>query len=111
MAITPESVDHSLDTIQKNELTFEVLTDEGNQVATKLGVFYVVDDATKEVFSFFKNDLEKWNGEETGWGLPLPGTFVVDQTRVVRYAFTNPDITKRAEPEEVVKALKELADN
>ncbi|MGB3189179.1 MAG: peroxiredoxin-like family protein [Limnoraphis sp.] len=35
VAISPQTPDHSLSTLEKNELTFEVLSDVGNQVAKK----------------------------------------------------------------------------
>ncbi|RUS19144.1 hypothetical protein BC937DRAFT_87940 [Endogone sp. FLAS-F59071] len=76
VAVSLEPAGHSLDTIQKNELTFEVLSDKESEVARKLGIFYIIDNAIKDISkNVFKVDLEKWNDEKTGWGLPLPGTF------------------------------------
>jgi len=47
-------------------------------------------------------------GDET-CGLPSPATFSIDRNRIMRYAYAEADYTKRADPEDVVKALEEIA--
>jgi peroxiredoxin len=38
----------------------------------------------------------------------MPGRFIIDRSKVIRYAEVNPDYTVRPEPEEVIGILKEL---
>ncbi|MFA4938847.1 peroxiredoxin-like family protein [Brevundimonas sp.] len=40
-----------------------------------------------------------------GTFLPIPATFVIDQDRVIRYAFVDPDFRYRASPHDVVRFL------
>jgi peroxiredoxin len=42
------------------------------------------------------------------WSLPVPGTFVVDRDRRIRFAFASADYRIRAEPDDVVAALRSL---
>ena len=52
-------------------------------------------------------DLKERHGN-AGWLIPMPATFVIDQSGVIRYAFVNVDFTRRAEPEEIVGVLSHL---
>ncbi len=52
-------------------------------------------------------DLPKFNGSSS-WELPVPGTFVLDRDGTVRFAFADPDYTRRAEPADVVEALRAI---
>ena len=42
-----------------------------------------------------------------GWQLPIPATYVVGSDGVVRYAFADPDWTRRAEPDELVAVVRD----
>ena len=48
-----------------------------------------------------KNDSRKLE-------LPLTAIYVIDQDRIIQYAFINVDYRKRAEPAEVVEVLRAL---
>ena len=48
-----------------------------------------------------KNDSRKLE-------LPLTAIYVIDQDRIIQYAFVNVDYRKRAEPFEVVEVLRTL---
>jgi peroxiredoxin len=57
----------------------------------------------------FKNDIALRNGEDS-YELPVPGTFVIDATGVIRFAHVDMDyMTGRAEPEPVIAALEVIA--
>lgn len=106
VAISPETPDHSLDTAQKNELAFTVLSDTGNAVARRYGVVFSL---TGEVHENYNQNfrLDDWNGQKSG-ELPLAATYVIDRQGIVRYAFLDADYTARADPSEVLAALKRL---
>jgi peroxiredoxin len=56
----------------------------------------------------FKNDLALRNGEDT-YELPVPATFVIDGSGIVRFAHVDVDyMTGRVESEEVVAALEAI---
>lgn len=84
-----------------------MLSDPGNQVADHYGLKYTLPDDLKALYQSFGIDLEAHNGDSS-WTLPLPTTLIIDSKGIVRYADINPDYTERPEPEETLKALREL---
>ena len=106
VALTPELPDNSLSTQEKNELSFEVLTDQDNTVAKQYGLVFKL---IPEVSVYYKDafDLEVYNGNTTD-ELPLAATYVIDRDGVIKYAFLDADYRVRAEPSEVLEVLKRL---
>lgn len=106
IALTPELPDKSLSTTEKNELQFTVLSDIGNKVGEEYGLIYKL---TKDVAEIYQNnfDLHGFNGDASDQ-LPLAATYIVDTDGIIKYAFLNADYKKRAEPKEILKALKAL---
>jgi len=108
VAISPELPDNSLSTQEKNDLIFSVLSDANNAVAQSFGLVIGVPDSvvklTKDVWDL---DITEVNGTERHI-LPVPATYVVGQDGVVKYAFVNPNYTKRAEPAEILIALRKI---
>lgn len=106
LALTPELPDRSLSTQEKHELTFEVLSDVGNEVARRYGVvFKLTDDVAAAYQKAF--DLHGYNGDESD-ELPLAATYVIDQQGVIRYAFLDAEYRNRAEPADILVALDEI---
>jgi peroxiredoxin len=106
VALSPELPDKSLTTIEKNNLQFEVLTDYNNDVARQFGIVFTINDDLIEIYNGF-HPLDTYNGVHTN-ELPIPATYIIDQDFKIRYAFVEPDYRKRAEPQEIVKALSKL---
>jgi peroxiredoxin len=109
VAITPETPDYTAQTIKADALTFEVLSDKGNQVAHQYRIAYKVPDKVSERMKVFHLDLAKRNGD-TSDELPLPATFIIDREGTIRWTFVDADYRKRAEPSDVVEALRNLKD-
>lgn len=105
ITISPEKPDNSMSTIEKNELKFEVLTDTDNNLAREFGIVYEFPEYLEETYNGFGLDLKK-NHDSKKVELPLPATYVVDQTGTIRYAFADEDYTMRANPEDILEALK-----
>lgn len=104
IAITPESPDQSLSTKEKNELSFEILTDANNEVARSLGLVYKLPTNLVSLYETFGIDLEKSNGV-TSNELPIAASYIVDQNGIITYDFIEEDYKLRAEPSEIVSAL------
>jgi peroxiredoxin len=104
VAVSPQLPDGSLTMTEQNDLTFPVLSDVGNRVARQYGLVFAVDDETRAKYLAMQIDLERSNGDAR-WELPMPGTFVIDRSGVIRLAFVTPDYTQRVEPAEIVAAL------
>lgn len=107
VAISPQTPDDSLDTQQKNALAFDVLSDANNDLARKFGLVFELPDGLAQVYLGMGLDLAKKNGT-TKWELPVPATYVIDQTGKIRHAFIDTDYTQRLEPLEIIAALKKL---
>jgi len=106
LALTPELPDKSLGTQEKNELEFEVLTDQNNEVARKYGLVFRL---TPEVSELYKKNfsLKEYNGNG-GDELPLAATYVIDQQGIIRYAFLDAEYRYRAEPEKIIEVLQSI---
>ena len=109
VAITPETPDNALTTQEKNEIGFDVLSDDGNRVASEFGLTFRLPDTVNDLYKGFGIDLEASNGEGSQT-LPVPATFVIGKGGKVLKAFVDADYTKRAEPDEIIAALKEADD-
>ncbi len=108
VAITPESPDASLSTREKNELHFEVLTDVGAGYAKELGIAFSLPEDLRDIYKELGGDLEKFNGAGQ-FDLPIPATFVVDVDGRVAFAHVDVDYTTRANPEDVLNAVRSAA--
>jgi len=108
VAISPQLPEHNRELIRTRQLTFEILTDRGNEVAAHFGLRFALPDYLREMYRTFPLDLEKFNGEAT-WTLPIPARFVVDQHGIIRAAESDPDYTTRPEPEDTLEALRALS--
>jgi len=89
-------------------LTFEVLSDHGNTLATAFGVAFSLPESMRWVYGeVFKFDLPKYNGDDS-WTLPMPARFIVDQHAVIQAADVNLDHTIRPEPASAIEVLRNL---
>lgn len=106
-AVTPQPPEASRELVEKHKITFDLLSDRGNEYAGKLGIRFKLPDDLKQVYLSFGNDLAVRNGEDS-WTLPMPGRFVIDGKGIVRAADVDPDYRFRPEPEKTVEDVKAL---
>ncbi|MGJ3253074.1 MAG: peroxiredoxin-like family protein [Elainellaceae cyanobacterium] len=107
VAISPETPDHSLSASEKHELTFEVLSDVGNQVAREFGLVFKISPELLPIYEKFGIDIAAHNGDES-YELPIPATYVVDRNGTIVHAFVDADYTQRLEPAEIIEALTQI---
>jgi len=107
VALTPELPDTNSETVKEQGLPFEVLSDIDHKVADQYGLVFKLNDATRKRYQE-KFKLVERSGEKAADRLPLPATYVIGTDGVIRYAFLDADYRRRAEPEEIIAALKEL---
>lgn len=106
VALSPELPDNSLSTKEKNNLAFTVLSDTGSAVARAYGVSYRLPDSLIDAFKG-RLDIPAANGDDS-WELPLGVTYVIATDGTIAYAYLNADYRQRAEPSEIIAALKAL---
>jgi peroxiredoxin len=107
VAISGESPDRSLTVEEKNALSFDVLSDQGYAAARAFGIVYDVPEELSALFEDYGMDLREYYGTETAQ-LPLSATYVVGKDSKITYAFLEVDYKVRAEPADVIAAVKEL---
>jgi peroxiredoxin len=93
--------------IGRYALAFDILRDPGNEVAASYGLRWQLPEDLKQLYLHFGIDLAADNGDDS-WTLPMPARYIIDRDGVVRYARTDPDYTRRPEPEETLEALRAL---
>jgi peroxiredoxin len=104
VAVSPRIPDESLSLTEKEQLAFPVLSDIGSEVAKRFGIAFDLSDELGTVYDGFGFDLQRVNDGHART-LPLPATYVIDGTGVIRWAFVDTDYTVRAEPGDILTAL------
>jgi len=107
IAISPNTPDNSISSIEKHGLEFEVLTDAGNKIAKDFNLVFNLAEELRPIYQQFNFDITKYNGEES-WELPIPATFIINTNGKIVHSFVNADYTQRMEPTEILSKLKEL---
>lgn len=107
IAISPELPDNSLSVKEKHDLAFPVLSDVGNDVTRQYGLVFTLASELRPLYKGLGIDIPASNGDDT-YELPVPATYVIDASGTIRYAYANADYTLRAEPTEVLAAVKKL---
>ena len=106
-AISPQPPEATKPLIEKHKISFDILSDRGNDYAAKLGLRFKLPDDLKHVYLSFGNDLTVRNGEDS-WTLPMPGRFVIDPNGIVRAVDVDPDYRYRPEPDKTVAEVRAL---
>lgn len=108
VAISPQTAPNSRRSQRENKLSFQILSDPGNEVAAAFGLRFTLPDDLVDLYkNAFKNDLAVVNGDQS-WTLPMPSRFVIAQDGTILYAEVNPDYTRRPDPQELLPALQKL---
>ncbi|MGB3614682.1 MAG: peroxiredoxin-like family protein [Elainellaceae cyanobacterium] len=108
VAISPQTPDNSLSTVEKNELEFEVLSDEGNAVARQFGLVFQLPESLRPIYQGFGIDLPAHNGDDT-FELPFAATYVIAPSGQIVHGFVDTDYKQRMEPSDIVTALEAIA--
>lgn len=107
IAISPQKPDHSLSLQEKEGLEFQVLSDPNGLVTVKYNLLFDVPPGVREVMEGFGIDLAEYNNISK-WVLPVPATFMIDESAIIRSSYVNPNFMQRQSPEEILRELKKL---
>jgi peroxiredoxin len=91
--------------LKLNEL--RILADVDYGVSLAFGVIFSVPNEIREHYRENGVDLPKRHGFP-GWMLPIPATYIIDESGIIRSAFVEPDFTLRQEPSAIVERLERL---
>lgn len=107
VAMTPETGGRALAMKQAHALNYPVLADVDLITAMAFGVVFRVPPRYTALLRSRGIDLHDRSGSPA-WFLPVPATFLVRRDGVVARSWVDIDFTKRAEPADVVAALRSL---
>ncbi len=107
VAISVEPPDRSIKVSGGNKLDFRVLSDPKLTVARRFGIVYEMPKVANDAVLELGFDIAKYNGMDKA-ELPLSATYVVDRKGRIVFAFLDPDYKRRAEPDDIIAALKKL---
>ncbi len=89
---------------EKNDLTFAVLSDPGNQIAGALGILTAPTEDVRGSLHAIGVDLPAVNSDGT-YTLPMVTVAVVDAAGVIRWIDVAPNHAKPTEVPEIISAL------
>lgn len=107
IGLSPQKPEGTAATRDKNSLTFPVLSDPGNKLATELGFATTPTADALATLARLGNDVAKLNSDGTT-GLPMPSVLLVDRDHVLRWIDIQPDYTTRTETTDILAALDTL---
>lgn len=108
VAISPEKPEYSRKIRRLRKLEFDILHDQGNQVAEAFGVRF---EMSEELRTLYRNQLNinlALYNDSPDWALPIPARFLIDEQGTIRYTESCPDYTHRPEPQTLVDAARSL---
>jgi peroxiredoxin len=109
IAVSPQTPDGSLTMKEKNALSFGVLSDPENALATAAGILTAPSEETRALQLERDLDLTRVNADGTTT-LPMPTSMILDPDRTVRWIDVHPDYSTRSEPAQILDALEALED-
>lgn len=107
IVLTPELPEKAKETAEANDVSFVALHDKNNATARKYGLVFELPES---ILPLYRDQLHlaDVNGNDA-MELPLSAVYVIDTDGKIRYAFLDADYTQRAEPADVVAAVKQVA--
>ena len=105
IAISPQNPDNSLSVKEKNELAFEVLSDNGNIVAKGYTTVHKNPATSTNKMAELGYDYDSFYSQE-GSEIPIPAVFIIEQDGTISFAKSEGgDYRNRVEPAEIINAL------
>ncbi len=105
VAISPQTPDNSLSTAEKNQLTFDVLSDVGNVVSHLFNLAYTIPPYLNDLYLKFGLDLQYFNGKGN-LEIPMSATYVVDRLGKIVYDYVPNFPDDRQNPQLIVDFLE-----
>ncbi|MET4080636.1 peroxiredoxin [Pedobacter sp. UYP30] len=105
IAISGQLPNNSLNTKEKNNLEFEVLSDAHQMVAKQYTTVFKNGEKELATMKELGMDFNSFYSDQSG-EIPVPAVFIIDENGMISYAGSGGgDYRERIEPEEILKAL------
>ncbi len=109
IAVSPDRPEKLAESLQQQDLTYQLLSDSDMQLARSFGVAFQVDDPTVQKYRGFGIDLDAASGHGHHW-LPVPSVFIIDRGGTIRFAHWNADYKVRLGADDLVAAAASVAE-
>ncbi len=104
IAISPQNTVYNEELKSNQQLDFELLTDNNNQLAKRLGISFRLQDAVIPVYDSLGIRLADYNGNDHN-ELPAPAVFVIDKDGCITYKFVDTNYMNRINMRELIEQL------
>ena len=108
IAVSPDLPENLKESVDKQALTYSLLSDSKADAAKALGLAYRVNDETMDMLLSYKIDIEKASGEKHRI-LPVPAALLIDSSGKVTFSFVSPDYTVRVDKRVILAAAQSQA--
>jgi peroxiredoxin len=108
VAITPQTAERNQRLVARRGLTFDLLSDPGNTIASNFRLTFRLPDELETVYRALNIELPAYNGDDS-WTLPMPARYVIAPDGNIVAADVHADYTHRPEPSETVEAVRRLS--
>lgn len=106
VAVSPQTPDESLNIKEKNELEFEVLSDNGNIVARQFTTVFKNGETPIETMLALGIDFDSHYSDDSQ-ELPIPAVFIIEQNKTISFAKAiGGDYRNRVEASDIINSLK-----
>ncbi|MEM9329063.1 MAG: peroxiredoxin-like family protein [Bacteroidota bacterium] len=107
IAISPQTPDESLNIQEKNDLEFEVLSDNSNIIAKQFTTVHPNPEQSKVAMTQLGGDYDSYYSDEDS-EIPVPATFIIERDGTISFARTEGgDYRHRVEPSKILTALRD----
>ena len=108
LAVSPDRPSELSKSIEKQQMTYKLLSDNKMKAARAFGIAFRVADKTLKKYEQYGIDLQSASGQNHHL-LPVPSVFIVGTDGVIDFAYSNPDYKIRMTAEEVLQAAEDSA--
>jgi peroxiredoxin len=108
VVVTPEAGGRHRQLKQRMGLDCAVLSDVDSGLALACGLVFALPEAVRDVYRVGGINLPSFY-DNRSWMLPIPATFVLDRTGIVRYGHVDADFRNRPDPAVFTSALAALS--
>ncbi len=106
--VSPVGTEELCRAASERGLQLRLLSDPLAAYARICGVQFEMTPDHAELYRRLGWDVARVNAG-SGWELPVPASYVAGSDGVIRFAYADPDWSRRAEPDDLVAAVERLA--
>ena len=108
LAISPDRPEELRRTLDKQDLSYTLVSDHRAEAIKAFGIGFVLDAETTDKYATFGIDIDRASGEKHH-GLPVPSVFIVDSQGIIQFEYVHPDYKVRVPSEVILSAARAIA--